>query len=98
AGRLATRAPGWWDLHRSQSAYLASAVRLDALVFAFSGDDFVRPDELRGVLDLPGARVVTLSSRSAGGCAGLDTHRGAFADCFEAIATGDVEAFIEDRL
>lgn len=100
AGPKATRSPGWWDLHRQQSAFLRASPRLDALVFAFDGDRFSDVSELGSVFSAPGVEFVPITRQIANGadCGPVLSHRGAFANCFDELASRRISAFIEQRL
>lgn len=100
AGPILTRSSGWWDLRRKQSAFLRTSPRLDALVFAFDGDPYYEVSELGTVFSVPGVDFVPVT-RAVGNntdCRRIMSHRGAFTNCFEELASQRISAFIEQRL
>jgi pimeloyl-ACP methyl ester carboxylesterase len=55
--------PKWRrELAPQQTAYLRQAKRIDALIFAYSDDDFDRPSELAPLESIPGVRVLAFDA------------------------------------
>lgn len=100
AGPIATRSSGWWDLRRKQSTLMRTSPRMDALVFAFDGDPYYELSELGTIFSAPGTEFVPVTRGVANrtDCRRVMSHRGAFTNCFEELASQRITAFIQQRL
>ena len=74
-----------------QTAYLRQARRIDALIFAYSDDDFDRPAELAPLESIPGVRVLAFDACQRG-------HGTTYSDCFRDGAKVEIEDYIKTRL
>ena len=84
--------PKWRrELAPQQTAYLREAKRIDALVFAYSDDDFDRPSELVPLQSIPGLRVLAFDACQKG-------HGTTYSDCFRQGAKIEIEDYIKTRL
>jgi len=84
--------PMWrGELAPRQMAYIREAQRIDALIFAYSDDDFDRPSELAPLQSVPGLRVLAFDACQRG-------HATAYSDCFRQGAKVEIENYIKSRL
>lgn len=84
--------PKWRrELAPQQTKYLREAKRIDALIFAYSDDDFDRPRELATLETVPGLRVLAFDACEAG-------HGTTYTECFRARAKAEIERYIQARL
>lgn len=84
--------PKWRrELAPRQTAYLRQAKRIDALIFAYSDDDFDRPSELAPLESIPGVRVLAFDACQKG-------HGTTYSDCFREGARVEIEDYIKARL
>jgi pimeloyl-ACP methyl ester carboxylesterase len=84
--------PKWRrELAPAQTAYLRQAKRIEALIFAYSDDDFDRPSELAPLESVPGVRLLAFDACSSG-------HGTTYTECFRAGAKVEIEDYIKTRL
>ncbi len=84
--------PKWRrQLAPQQTAYLRQATRIDALIFAYSDDDFDRPGELAPLESIPGVRILAFDACHRG-------HGTTYSDCFREGARAEIEDYIKSRL
>jgi pimeloyl-ACP methyl ester carboxylesterase len=84
--------PKWRrELAPQQTAYLRQAKRIDALIFAYSDDDFDRPSELAPLEAIPGVRIIAFDACQKG-------HSTTYSDCFREGARVEIEDYIKTRL
>ncbi len=84
--------PRWRrELAPQQIAYLREANRIEALIFAYSDDDFDRPSELAPLESIPGLRILAFDACGKG-------HATAYSDCFREGARVEIEDYIKTRL
>ena len=84
--------PKWRrQLAPAQTAYLKQAKRIDALIFAYSDDDFDRPSELAPLETVPGIRIVAFDACHKG-------HGTTYSECFREGAKVEIEDYIKQRL
>jgi len=84
--------PKWRrELAPAQTAYLRQAKRIEALIFAYSDDDFDRPSELAPLESIPGVRVLAFDACQRG-------HGTTYTDCFREGAKIEIEDYIKTRL
>lgn len=84
--------PKWRrELAPAQIAYLRGAKRIEALIFAYSDDDFDRPSELAPLQSIPGLRVLAFDACQRG-------HGTTYSDCFRDGAKVEIEDYIKTRL
>ncbi len=74
-----------------QTAYLRQAKRIDALIFAYSDDDFDRPSELAPLESVPGIRLLAFDACKSG-------HGTTYSECFREGAKIEIEDYIKTRL
>jgi pimeloyl-ACP methyl ester carboxylesterase len=87
-----TQYPKWRrELAPQQTAYLRQAKRIDALIFAYSDDDFDRPSELAPLEAIPGVRVLAFDACQKG-------HGTTYSECFREGARVEIEDYIKTRL
>ena len=84
--------PKWRrQLAPAQTAYLKQAKRIDALIFAYSDDDFDRPSELAPLESVPGIRIIAFDACHKG-------HGTTYSECFREGAKVEIEDYIKQRL
>lgn len=84
--------PKWRrELAPQQTAYLRQARRIDALIIAYSDDDFDRPSELRPLESIPGVRLFAFDACAKG-------HGTTYSECFREGARVEIEDYIKTRL
>jgi pimeloyl-ACP methyl ester carboxylesterase len=84
--------PKWRrELAPAQTAYVKQAKRIDALIFAYSDDDFDRPSELATLESVPGIRIVAFDACRRG-------HGTTYSECFREGARVEIENYIKTRL
>ena len=84
--------PKWRrELAPAQTAYLREAKRIEALIFAYSDDDFDRPSELEPLQSIPGLRVLAFDACQRG-------HGTTYSECFREGAKVEIEDYIKSRL
>jgi len=83
----------WWRgrLAPEQIAYLRQAPRIEALIFAYSDDEFDRPAELAPLESIPGIRILAFDACNRG-------HGTTYTDCFRAGARVEIEHYLKERL
>lgn len=92
AGHKATRQPGWQHIRDRQREVLRGAGRLHALIFAFDGDAYEPPDDLRFLGEIAGVTLIDLHPCESGAA-----HHTAFRRCF--VTQRDrILRFMADRL
>ena len=74
-----------------QIAYLRQAPRIDALILAYSDDEFERPQDLKPLETIPGINLVAFDACGAG-------HGTTYSECFRAGARAEIEDYIQRRL
>jgi pimeloyl-ACP methyl ester carboxylesterase len=84
--------PKWRrQLAPQQTDYLRQAKRIDALIFAYSDDDFDRPLDLAPLEAIPGVRLLAFDACQKG-------HGTTYSDCFREGARIEIEDYIKARL
>ncbi len=84
--------PKWRrELAPQQIAYLKEAKHIEALIFAYSDDDFDRPSELAPLESVPGLRILAFDACHQG-------HGTTYSDCFRKGAKVEIEYYIKTRL
>lgn len=84
--------PKWRrELAPQQIAHLREAKRIDALIFAYSDDEFDRPSELAPLESVPGIRILAFDACNSG-------HSTVYSECFRAGARVEIEDYIKTRL
>jgi pimeloyl-ACP methyl ester carboxylesterase len=84
--------PKWRrELAPAQTAYLREAKRIEALIFAYSDDDFDRPRELTPLESIPGLRLLAFDACNSG-------HGTTYTECFREGAKVEIEDYIKTRL
>ncbi|MEM9603117.1 MAG: alpha/beta hydrolase [Pseudomonadota bacterium] len=86
----------WWrgEVRPRQVVRMLSAPALSALVFAYEGDPFNRPEDLQFLADAFPSTVTMV----AYGCANLNKHLVHLNDCREAETAARAAAFLADRV
>lgn len=80
--------PAWRQIEfPKQRAFISGAARLNALVFAYPNDAFNRPQELRFLTRIPGARLVPVTVCQGG-------HGTTYTACLTEAARDSVRAFV----
>jgi pimeloyl-ACP methyl ester carboxylesterase len=84
--------PQWRsELMPRQMKYIREAKRIDALIFAYSDDQFDRPAELAPLESIPGVRIIAFDACQ-------DGHATTYSDCFREGARVEIEDYIKTRL
>jgi len=84
--------PKWRrELAPQQVAYLRQAPRIEALVFAYSDDDFDRPSDIAPLESVPGLRILAFDACRRG-------HGTTYTECFREGARVEIEHYIKSRL
>lgn len=84
--------PKWRrQLAPQQTAYLREARRIEALIIAYSDDDFDRPVDLAPLESIPGVRLLAFDACQKG-------HGTTYTDCFRQGARIEIEDYIKSRL
>jgi pimeloyl-ACP methyl ester carboxylesterase len=84
--------PKWRrELAPQQTAYLRQAPRIEALIFAWSDDDFDRPADLAPLESIPGVRLLAFDACRSG-------HKTTYTECFREGARAEIEDYIKTRL
>jgi pimeloyl-ACP methyl ester carboxylesterase len=84
--------PKWRrELAPQQTAYLRQARRIEALIIAYSDDDFDRPADLGPLESIPGVRLLAFDACQRG-------HGTTYTDCFREGARVEIEDYIKSRL
>lgn len=84
--------PKWRrQLAPQQTDYIRQARRIDALIIAYSDDDFDRPAELAPLESIPGVRLLAFDACQRG-------HGTTYSDCFREGAKVEIEDYIKARL
>jgi pimeloyl-ACP methyl ester carboxylesterase len=84
--------PKWRrELAPAQTAYLREARRIEALIFAYSDDDFDRPSELAPLESIPGVRLLAFDACQGG-------HGTTYSDCFREGAKVEIADYVKTRL
>jgi pimeloyl-ACP methyl ester carboxylesterase len=83
----------WWrgKIQPAQIAYLREAKRIEALIIAYSDDDFDRPEEIAPLDGIPGVRVLAFDACNAG-------HGTTYSQCFREGAKAEIEDYLKTRL
>jgi pimeloyl-ACP methyl ester carboxylesterase len=83
----------WWRgrLQPDQIAFLRQSKRIEALIFAYSDDDFDRPSELAPLESIVGVRLLAFDACNAG-------HLTTYSDCFREGAKVEIADYIKTRL
>jgi pimeloyl-ACP methyl ester carboxylesterase len=83
----------WWrgQLLPEQIAYLKEAPRIEALIFAYSDDEFDRPEELAPLAAIKGLRILAFDACQKG-------HLTTYSECFRTGARVEIEHYIKTRL
>jgi hypothetical protein len=83
----------WWRgrIALEQIAYLRQAPRIDALIFAYSDDEFDRPSDLAPLAAIPGIRILAFDACHSG-------HGTTYSECFRVGARVEIEHYIKTRL
>jgi pimeloyl-ACP methyl ester carboxylesterase len=83
----------WWRgrIVPEQVAYLRGALRIEALVFAYSDDAFDRPEDLAPLAAIPGLRIVAFDACRRG-------HGTTYSACFREGARVEIEHYLKQRL
>ncbi|WP_119169323.1 serine aminopeptidase domain-containing protein [Algihabitans albus] len=99
-GPRATRTESWSRLRREMITRLSEAERLQALVVAVQGDPYNRPQDLAFLAQIPGVRLIGLSSDELEGrpCEAGSPHQLIYRDCFSDTQVDRIAAYLEQSL
>ena len=74
-----------------QIAYLRQAPRIDALILAYSDDEFERPVDLKPLETIRGINLIAFDACNAG-------HGTTYSECFRSGARIEIEDYVQRRL
>jgi pimeloyl-ACP methyl ester carboxylesterase len=84
--------PKWRrELAPRQIAYLRQATRIEALIFAYSDDEFDRPADIAPLESVPGIRILAFDACQKG-------HGTTYSECFRTGARVEIEYYVKARL
>lgn len=101
AGRRSDRSPAWQELRQTYVRELKRGGPADALVYAFQGDPYNRPEDLAFLAGIPGVTLIQHFNLGRGdgvGCGFADPHRTVFLDCFVRAQEETLRRYLAGRL
>lgn len=82
AGRKQYRSKGWYWLRKQHQQKIAQAKSINALVFAFAGDEYYQLQDLDFLTQVKGIELVQVGAQQLENCQNYPPHRLVFNQCF----------------